>query len=101
RGALAGGESGWALRGLSLDATLVLVDGHRMAPYPLADDGQRPFVDLSSLPMSIVDRVEVLKDGASAIYGSDAIAGVVNVILKHSFQGLQFDANLGSSYRGD
>jgi iron complex outermembrane receptor protein len=100
-GALAGGASGISLRGLTLDATLVLVDGHRMAPYPLADDGQRPFVDLSSLPMSIVDRVEVLKDGASAIYGSDAIAGVVNVILKHDFQGLQLDADGGSSYRGD
>ena len=100
-GALAGGASGISLRGLTLDATLVLVDGHRMAPYPLADDGQRPFVDLSSLPMSIVDRVEVLKDGASAIYGSDAIAGVVNVILKHEFQGLQLDADFGSSYRGD
>jgi iron complex outermembrane recepter protein len=100
-GALAGGASGISLRGLTLDATLVLVDGHRMAPYPLADDGQRPFVDLSSLPLSIVDRVEVLKDGASAIYGSDAIAGVVNVILKHEFQGLQLDADAGSSYRGD
>ncbi|HVW69985.1 MAG TPA: TonB-dependent receptor [Steroidobacteraceae bacterium] len=100
-GALAGGASGISLRGLTLDATLVLVDGHRMAPYPLADDGQRPFVDLSSLPMSIVDRVEVLKDGASAIYGSDAIAGVVNVILKHDFQGVQLDTDFGSSYRGD
>ncbi len=86
-GALAGGASGVSLRGLTLDATLVLIDGHRMAPYPLADDGQRPFVDLSSLPMSMVERVEVLKDGASAIYGSDAIAGVVNIILKPQFRG--------------
>jgi iron complex outermembrane receptor protein len=100
-GALAGGASGVSLRGLTLDATLVLVDGHRMAPYPLADDGQRPFVDLSSLPLSIVDRVEVLKDGASATYGSDAIAGVVNVILKPQFVGLQLDGNFGSSYRAD
>ncbi len=100
-GALAGGASGISLRGLTLDATLVLVDGHRMAPYPLADDGQRPFVDLSSLPLSMVERVEVLKDGASAIYGSDAIAGVVNVILKPQFTGLQVDGNFGSSYRGD
>lgn len=100
-GALAGGASGISLRGLTLDATLVLIDGHRMAPYPLADDGQRPFVDLSSLPMSIVDRVEVLKDGASAIYGSDAIAGVVNIITKRDFQGVQADADFGSSYRGD
>ncbi|MBV8341588.1 MAG: TonB-dependent receptor [Gammaproteobacteria bacterium] len=100
-GALAGGASGIALRGLTLDATLVLVDGHRMAPYPLADDGQRPFVDLSSLPLAIVERVEVLKDGASAIYGSDAIAGVVNVILKPQFKGLEVDGNFGGSYRGD
>ncbi|MBV8402569.1 MAG: TonB-dependent receptor [Gammaproteobacteria bacterium] len=100
-GALAGGASGVSLRGLTLDATLVLLDGHRMAPYPLADDGQRPFVDLSSLPLSMVDRVEVLKDGASAIYGSDAIAGVVNIILKPQFKGLELDGTFGGSYRGD
>ncbi len=100
-GALAGGASGISLRGLTLDATLVLLDGHRMAPYPLADDGQRPFVDLSSLPMSIVERVEVLKDGASAIYGSDAIAGVVNIITKRDFHGFQLDADLGSTYKAD
>jgi iron complex outermembrane recepter protein len=100
-GALAGGASGVSLRGLTLDATLVLLDGHRMAPYPLADDGQRPFVDLSSLPMGIVDRVEVLKDGASAVYGSDAIAGVVNIILKKEFTGLDVTASGGSSYKGD
>jgi iron complex outermembrane receptor protein len=100
-GAMAGGASGVSLRGLTLDATLVLIDGHRMAPYPLADDGQRPFVDLSSLPLSIVDRVEVLKDGASAIYGSDAIAGVVNVILKPQFKGLELDGTVGGSYRAD
>ena len=100
-GALAGGASGVSLRGLTLDATLVLIDGHRMAPYPLADDGQRPFVDLSSLPLGMVERVEVLKDGASAIYGSDAIAGVVNIILKPQFTGLEFSSNLGGSYRAD
>jgi iron complex outermembrane recepter protein len=100
-GALAGGASGVSLRGLTLDATLVLVDGHRMAPYPLADDGQRPFVDLSSLPLGMVDRVEVLKDGASAIYGSDAIAGVVNIILKPQFKGFEVSTNLGGSYRAD
>ena len=100
-GALAGGASGVSLRGLTLDATLVLVDGHRMAPYPLFDDGQRPFVDLSSLPLSIVDHVEVLKDGASSIYGSDAIAGVVNVILKKDYQGFEVNTNLGGSYRAD
>jgi iron complex outermembrane recepter protein len=100
-GAMAGGASGVSLRGLSVDATLVLVDGHRMAPYPLADDGQRQFTDISSLPMGIVDRVEVLQDGASAIYGSDAIAGVVNVITKKQFTGLDLTAAAGSTYRWD
>src|ERR1700679_2314251 len=100
-GAMAGGADGVALRGLSVDATLVLVDGHRMASYPLTDDGQRQFVDIDSLPMAIVDRVEVLKDGASATYGSDAIAGVVNVILKKQFTGVDVSANAGSTDRGD
>jgi iron complex outermembrane receptor protein len=100
-GAMAGGADGVALRGLTVDATLVLVDGHRMANYPLADDGQRQFVDIDSLPMAIVDRVEVLKDGASATYGSDAIAGVVNVILKKTFTGLDMSATAGSTDRGD
>jgi iron complex outermembrane recepter protein len=100
-GAMAGGASGVSLRGLTVDATLVLVDGHRMATYPLADDGQRPFVDIGSLPLGIVDRVEVLKDGASAIYGSDAIAGVVNIITKRQFTGFDVSTNLGSSYKGD
>lgn len=100
-GAMAGGASGVSLRGLSVDATLVLVDGHRMATYPLADDGQRPFVDIGSLPLGIVDRVEVLKDGASAIYGSDAIAGVVNIITKKEFTGVDLSTNLGSSYKAD
>src|ERR1700675_2812170 len=100
-GAMAGGADGGALRGLTVDATLVLVDGHRMANYPLADDGQRQFVDIDSLPMAIVDRVEVLKDGASATYGSDAIAGVVNVILKKQFTGVDVSATAGSTDRGD
>jgi iron complex outermembrane recepter protein len=100
-GAMAGGADGVALRGLTVDATLVLVDGHRMASYPLSDDGQRQFVDIDSLPMAIVDRVEVLKDGASATYGSDAIAGVVNVILKKEFTGVDLSATAGSTDRGD
>ena len=100
-GAMAGGASGVSLRGLTVDATLVLVDGHRMANYPLADDGQRPFVDISSLPLGIVERVEVLKDGASALYGSDAIAGVVNIITKREFTGFDVSTNLGSSYKAD
>jgi iron complex outermembrane receptor protein len=99
-GAFAAGASGIALRGLTVGATLVLIDGHRMAPYPLADDGQRSFVDLSSIPLDAIERIEVLKDGASSTYGSDAIAGVVNVILKKSFKGATISAENGWSQLG-
>jgi iron complex outermembrane receptor protein len=97
----AGGASGVALRGLTVGATLTLIDGERMVAYPLTDDGQRSFVDVNSIPFSVVDRVEVLKDGASSEYGSDAIAGVVNVILKKSFTGLEVDAEGGQTSRRD
>jgi len=98
--AFAGGASGVSLRGLTVGATLVLIDGHRMAPYPLSDDGERPFVDISSIPFEAVERIEILKDGASAVYGSDAIAGVVNVILKKSFQGTSLSAESGTTQHG-
>jgi len=73
-----GNGAGVNLRGLGNDSTLVLVDGHRVAPGN--QDGD--FVDISMIPLSAVERVEVLTDGASAIYGSDAVGGVVNFILK-------------------
>src|SRR5437773_4431112 len=79
------GASGVSLRGLGAGSTLVLLNGRRIAPYGLADDGQKVFTDLSVIPMEAVERVEILKDGASAIYGSDAIAGVVNLILRRDF----------------
>jgi len=99
-GAFAQGAAGVSLRGLSVGSTLVLIDGHRMAPYPISDDGQRNFVDISSIPFDVVERVEILKDGASAIYGSDAMAGVVNVILKKSFKGLTISGENGWTHRG-
>jgi iron complex outermembrane receptor protein len=83
----AAGASGISLRGLGAASTLVLLNGRRMAPYGLADDGQKQFSDLNVIPTDAVDRIEVLKDGASAIYGSDAIAGVVNIILRRDFTG--------------
>ncbi len=91
----AAGSSGVALRGLTVNSTLVLIDGRRAAPYALADDGQRSFVDLNTIPLDSVERVEVLKDGASSIYGADAIAGVVNVILKKQYQGAEVYAEVG------
>ena len=91
----ASGATAPALRGLTVQNTLSVADGLRIAPYPLADDGQRNFVDLNTIPSAIVDRIEVLRDGASSTYGADAIAGVVNVITKKEIQGL----HLGGSAR--
>jgi iron complex outermembrane receptor protein len=99
--AFAAGGSGVSLRGLTVGATLVLINGHRMSPYPMPDDGERSFVDLSAIPFDAVERIEILKDGASSIYGSDAIAGVINVILKRSFTGTTVSAEAGTSYKGD
>jgi len=99
-GAFAGSATGISLRGLNTSATLVLIDGHRMAPFPLSDDGQRSFVDISAIPFDAVERIEVLKDGASAVYGSDAIAGVVNIILKRQFRGTTVSADVGTTQKG-
>jgi iron complex outermembrane recepter protein len=79
------------LRGLGAGATLVLVDGRRQ-PFA-GNDGN--FVDISSIPWSAVERVEVLPDGSSALYGSDAIAGVVNIIMKSDFTGAETQARVG------
>ncbi|HEY5971485.1 MAG TPA: TonB-dependent receptor [Pseudoxanthomonas sp.] len=97
----AGGGAGISLRGLGAASTLVLMNGRRLAPYGLADDGQKVFTDLSVIPMDAVERVEVLKDGASAIYGSDAIAGVVNIILRRDFTGVTAKASYGTSGDSD
>src|ERR1700678_2948893 len=99
--AFAAGASGIALRGLSVGDTLTLIDGERMVSYPLSDDGERSFVDVTAIPFNAVDSVEVLKDGASAVYGADAIAGVVNVKLKKSYVGSEFTAEAGTSQYGD
>src|SRR5215469_10650629 len=99
--AFAGGASGVALRGLTVGGTLTLIDGQRMVPYALSDDSQRNFVDVSNLPFNVIDSIEVLKDGASAEYGSDAIAGVVNVKLKKTFTGGTVTADVGTSYKSD
>jgi iron complex outermembrane receptor protein len=100
-GGFANGASGVSLRGLTVNSTLVLFDGLRGAYYPLPDDGQRMFVDLNTIPDIAIDRIEVLRDGASSTYGADAIGGVVNVITKKEFQGIQASAQAGISERGD
>lgn len=89
------GASGISLRGLGQKTTLVLINGRRVAGYGFAQNLQDTFVDLNSIPTSAVERIEILKDGASAIYGSDAIAGVVNVILRRDFRGIDTAASVG------
>jgi len=93
------GAAGISLRGLGQKTTLVLVNGRRMAGYGFAQNLQDSFVDLNSIPSSAVERVEILKDGASAIYGSDAIAGVVNIILRRDFKGLELSVR-GGAFEG-
>jgi len=93
-----GGGSGQTLvglRGLGSSRTLVLVDGQRVVSF------QGGGVDLNSIPTAAVERIEVLTDGASAVYGSDAIGGVINIILKSNYQGAQFSANYGISDHDD
>ena len=88
------------LRGLGADSTLTLVNGLRIAPYGQSMWGD-PFADVSAIPMSAVERIEVLKDGASAIYGADAVAGVVNIILRKDFVGTEVTAGYQVTSRGD
>jgi iron complex outermembrane receptor protein len=87
-----------SLRGLGAQRTLVLLDGRRVAPYALSGGAG---VDLSAIPVSAIERIEVLKDGASAIYGSDAIGGVINFILRRDFHGLDLGVHyLGTQHGG-
>ncbi|MGN6621655.1 MAG: TonB-dependent receptor plug domain-containing protein, partial [Sphingomonas sp.] len=95
------GATAVSLRGLTTGNTLTLFDGQRSAIYPLGDDGQRSFVDLNTIPEAIVDKVDVLQDGASSTYGADAVAGVVNVIVKKEITGVHANASAGISQRGD
>ncbi|KKW92199.1 MULTISPECIES: TonB-dependent receptor plug domain-containing protein [Sphingobium] len=95
------GGSAVSLRNLGVSSTLVLVDGLRSANFPLSDDGHNSYVDLASIPQVNVERVEVLKDGASSTYGADAIGGVVNIITRKQFTGLEGGAESGISQEGD
>lgn len=97
----ASGSAGIGLRGLSQKNTLVLLNGRRLANYGFPANGlSDTFVNLNALPLVAVERVEVLKDGASAVYGSDAVAGVVNIITRQDFQGLDVGGRIGTSDEG-
>jgi len=95
----AGGGTGVSFRGLGANTVLVLINGRRATNYGFANRFSTftSFVDLNSIPLGIVDRVEVLKDGASAIYGSDAIAGVINVILRDDVEGAEVEVRYGQA----
>jgi len=86
------GTAGVSLRGLGSSRTLLLINGHRI-PFQLQD--------LNLVPVSVVERIEVLNNGASAVYGSDAIAGVVNIITRTNYQGAEFGADYGIADRDD
>ena len=95
------GTSQISLRGLGAQTTLVLLNGRRVANYGFAQNVNEAFVDLNSIPVSAIERIEILKEGASAIYGSDAIAGVVNIILRKDFTGVEISGGLGTSQERD
>jgi iron complex outermembrane receptor protein len=101
-GSFSTGAATASLRGLGSTATLVLLNGRRVAPYGLADPnfGQSAVVNLNAIPLDVIERIEILKDGASAIYGSEAIAGVINIILRKDYKGASVGANATSNYEG-
>ncbi|WP_394130155.1 TonB-dependent receptor plug domain-containing protein [Shewanella maritima] len=86
------------LRGIGVNRTLVLLNGRRMTN---SGTGANASVDLNTIPVSVIERIEVLKDGASAIYGADAVAGVVNIITKQHIDGVEFQARTGITAEGD
>ncbi|HEY3695888.1 MAG TPA: TonB-dependent receptor [Phenylobacterium sp.] len=90
-----GGVSTVDLRGLGPQSTLVLVDGRRLGVGDPNTGNTNSAPDINQIPSQLIDRVEVLTGGASAVYGSDAVAGVVNFVMKHNFEGVQMDANWG------
>jgi iron complex outermembrane receptor protein len=95
-------SSAYSLKELPVGSTLVLVDGFRFPQYAISiNAGTVPFVDLNSIPLAAIDRIEILKDGGSATYGDDAIAGVVNIITKEDYNGADIINYFGESQRGD
>lgn len=93
---VSGGASFASLRGLGPNSTLVLLNGRRIATH----GGSGKAVDLNSIPLSAIARVEILKDGASAIYGTDAVGGVVNFILRTNYQGLEASGTVNATEAG-
>jgi iron complex outermembrane receptor protein len=102
------GAASVSLRGFTPEATLLLIDGRRVAPYPVGQFGTTSFQDLFTIPLSAVQSIEILKDGASTTYGADAVAGVVNLKFWKDFRGTQLNLEYGNTldkdaaiYQGD
>ncbi len=95
------GAASTSLRGLGPEATLVLINGRRVAPFPVGAGGTTAFVDLNTIPLAAIERIEVLKDGASATYGADAVAGVVNIILRKNYNGAMATLSYGNTTNKD
>jgi len=93
------GASAVSLRGLGASSTLTLINGRRAQISAFAR-GQESFIDASSIPLAAIERVEVLPSGASAIYGADAVAGVVNFVLREDFEGIELSGSYGNSTAG-
>ncbi|MEP7071229.1 MAG: TonB-dependent receptor [Verrucomicrobiota bacterium] len=95
------GASSVSLRGFDPSATLVLVDGRRVAPFPVGQGGTFTFVDLNTIPRAAIESIEVLKDGASSTYGADAVAGVVNIKLYKQYRGAEATVEYGNTLDKD
>src|SRR6201993_2583139 len=102
------GAASVSLRGFTPEATLLLIDGRRVAPYPLGQNGILTFQDLFTIPLPAVQSIEILKDGASTTYGADAVAGVVNLKFWKDYRGTQVTLEYGNTldkdaaiYQGD
>src|SRR5438046_8191181 len=88
------------LRGILSKETLVLIDGKRVAFGSLGGAGTSAGVDINLIPFVLIDHIDILKDGASAVYGADAVAGVVNFFLIHKFRGLEIGGTFGKTNLG-
>ena len=102
------GAASVSLRGFTPEATLLLIDGRRVTPYPVGQGGTTSFQDLFTIPLPAVQSIEILKDGASTTYGADAVAGVVNLKFWKDYRGAQVTLNYGNTldkdagvYQGD
>jgi len=95
------GAASVSLQGIGSGATPVLINGQRMVNYALTQGQFGTSTDLNGIPLAMIDRVEILREGASVLYGADAMAGAVNIVLRRQFEGADLSAGSGISSRGD